>query len=382
MKLNGKWTKKKWVSYTIATCSAVLLYVILSNLGSISGSFGSLYEFVRPVVLGAMIAYLFTPVANMFEQKVFKKMKNEGSKWILSVICALILIVLAVTLLVVAVIPQLVASISNFIENVGGYVDTLQDALQDLEDNAATGMFGFDIGKLANLGDTILSRISTYFSENATSLLNTSANFGKGVLDVVIAFILAVYFLLEKKRLLAALKKLLGLIMKPENYNAAGEFFGRCNNIIIRYISFDLIDGIIVGFINLIFMLFMGIPYAVLVSVIVGLTNLAPTFGPLIGGALGAFVLLLVHPWYGVTFIIFTIILQTVDGYILKPKLFGESLGISPLMILIAIILGGRLFGVVGILLAIPIAAILDFVYRDFVLKKLEEKHNKRYNIE
>jgi predicted PurR-regulated permease PerM len=128
-------------------------------------------------------------------------------------------------------------------------------------------------------------------------------------------------------------------------------------------------------------MAIIGIPYSVLISVIAGVTNLAPTFGPIVGAAIGAFILILVHPWFCVAFLIITIVLQTVDGYILKPKLFGESLGVSPLMILIAIILGGRLFGVAGILLAIPFAAILDFVYRDFVLKKLEEKYNSRYNI-
>ena len=96
---------------------------------------------------------------------------------------------------------------------------------------------------------------------------------------------------------------------------------------------------------------------------------------------IGGFILVLVNPWYGLWFIIFTVVLQTLDGYVLKPRLFGESLGISPLMILIAIILGGRLFGVAGILLAIPFAAIFDFTWRDIILKKLEEKQTKRYNI-
>ena len=129
-------------------------------------------------------------------------------------------------------------------------------------------------------------------------------------------------------------------------------------------------------------MLIAGQPYSVLISVIVGVTNLAPTFGPIVGCAIGAFILVLAsNPWYALWFIIFTIILQTIDGYILKPRLFGESLGVSPLMILIAIVLGGRKFGVIGILLAIPAAAIIDFIWKDYVIKKLEEKHSQRYNI-
>ena len=112
-----------------------------------------------------------------------------------------------------------------------------------------------------------------------------------------------------------------------------------------------------------------------------GITNLAPTFGPIVGAVIGAFILVLVNPWYALWFLIFTIILQTIDGYILKPRLFGESLGVSALMVLISIIIGGRLFGVIGILFAIPFAAIIDFVWKDYVIKKLEERKAKRYNI-
>ena len=326
MKFKGKWAKKKWVSYTIATCSAVVLYIILSNIGSIAEGFGSIYTFVKPVVTGMIIAYVFNPVANLFDRKVFKKIKNEGTRWKLSVAVTLILIILAVTLLFVALIPQLISSISTFISNVGGYVETLQKALRGLENTSAKGLFGFDLGKIANIGDTILAKISSYFSENMKDVVNTSANFGKGVFDIAISFILAIYLLLDKTRLLKAVKRLLSLLMKPENYRATGEFIKRCNNIIIRYISFDIIDGIIVGIVNFIVMAIIGIPYSVLISVIAGVTNLAPTFGPIVGAAIGAFILILVQPWFCVAFLIITIVLQTVDGYILKPKLFGESL--------------------------------------------------------
>ena len=124
-------------------------------------------------------------------------------------------------------------------------------------------------------------------------------------------------------------------------------------------------------------MMITGLPYAVLISVVVGVTNLAPTFGPIVGGVVGAFILVLVNPGYAICFLIFTLILQTVDGYILKPKLFGDSLGISSVLILVSIIILGRIFGVVGVLLSIPIAAIVDFMYRDLFLKPLEDRAEK-----
>lgn len=377
MKFNGKWVKKKWVSYTIATCSAVVLYMILSNIDSISEGFSSFYSFLRPVVTGLIIAYVFNPVSKLFENHVFKKVKNEGTKWKLSVGFSILTILIAVVLLFVALIPQLVDSIVTFASNLGGYVDALQEILHEYEDDS---FLGLNIGSIANMGDKILGNFSANFTSNMGNLVNTSANIGKSFFDLVLAFILAIYLLLDKNRLKNGISNFLRLVMKPERYDAAGDFIRRCNDIIIRYISFDIVDGIIVGIVNAVFMLIAGMPYAVLISVIVGVTNLAPTFGPIVGAVIGGFILVLVKPWYGLAFIIFTVILQTVDGYILKPKLFGESLGVSPLMILISIILGGRLFGVGGILLAIPFAAIIDFVYRDYCLKKLEEKRSKRYN--
>ena len=104
--------------------------------------------------------------------------------------------------------------------------------------------------------------------------------------------------------------------------------------------------------------------YAVMISVVVGITNTAPTFGPIVGAVIGALILVLVNPLWAAWFLIFTIILQTVDGYIIKPKLFGDTLGISSLLILIAIVVGGRMFGVVGIILGIPVAAIFDYIFK------------------
>ena len=118
----------------------------------------------------------------------------------------------------------------------------------------------------------------------------------------------------------------------------------------------------------------MGMQYVGMISVVIAVTNLIPTFGPIIGGLIGAFILLLINPLHALIFIIFTMVLQTLDGYVIKPKLFGNSLGVSGLLILIAIIVGGKMFGVVGILLAIPFAAIIDFVYKDYLLSALEKK--------
>ncbi len=381
MKFSKKILKQKWFSYTVATCSAVVLYLLLSNQSFLSGTISGIVKIIKPVLSGMIVAYIFNPLANLFDRKVFMKMKNEKTRWKLSVAFALIVLALCITLLCVALIPQLAESISTLIGNMGMYVDALQDLLKSFEDGSTGKLFGLDFSGLASYGDKLLDGIGEYFKENMQSVVMTSSSIGQGVFDAVIACILAIYFLLDKRRITAGVNKFFSLIMKDETYNKWGDFLNRCNDILIRYIGVDVVDGIVVGIVNFLFMIIMGMPYAALISVIVGVTNLAPTFGPIVGAAIGAFILVLINPWYALWFLIFTIILQTIDGYVLKPRLFGGSLGVSALMILIAIIVGGRLFGVIGILFAIPFAAIIDFVWKDYVIKKLEERKAKRYNI-
>ena len=381
MKLFGKWLKKKWVPYTIATCSAVVLYLVLSHLGSIWSGIASFFSIIKPVIMGIVVAYVFNPLANFFDRKVLTKIRNEKTRWTLSSVLALIVIVVCFILLCIALIPQLVESVVTLFNNMSGYLETLQGLLKQLEAGGAAEFLGINLSGLASIGDKIVGTIGTFFSENMESVYLTGTSIGKSVFDLVIALILAIYFLLGKRRIMPALSKLLSLLTKDESFEKLSDFMNRCNEILVRYNSVDIVDGIIVGVVNFLFMVIMRMPYAVLISVIVGVTNLAPTFGPIIGAVIGGFILVLVNPWQALWFIIFTVVLQTVDGYILKPKLFGDSLGVSSIMILISIVIGGRLFGVIGILLAIPFAAIIDFTWKDFVIKKLEERKAKRYNM-
>ena len=130
----------------------------------------------------------------------------------------------------------------------------------------------------------------------------------------------------------------------------------------------------IIGISNAIFMKAAGMPYIVLLSVVVGVANLVPTFGPFVGGTIGAFILVLVNPWYALWFLIFTFLIQTVDGYILKPRMFGDSLGVPAVWVLVSIIVFGRIFGILGVVVSIPLAAILTYMYRSWIMIKLEKR--------
>ena len=372
MKFNKDLLEKKWFAYTLAVCSAVVLFFILSNLGDIFRGLKMVYRILSPLVTGLVIAYIIDPFVTFLQNTIFANIKNEHTKKKLSVMTALVGIAIIIILLMVALIPQIIVSIKTLFGNMDGYIRSLQGFLQTASIEATKK--NIDISGITRFGDDILNFVGKKIPENFDGILTTSLSISKAIFDLFIAMFLAIYFLADKERLKGSFARLLKRIIKIEKYNAFASFWERCNSILIRYIAFDIIDGIIVGVANFIFMSIMGMPYSVLISLVVGVTNLAPTFGPIVGGIIGGFILVLVNPVQALWFIIFTIILQTIDGYILKPKLFGGSLGVPGVWILISIIVGGRIFGVAGILLAIPFAAIVDFIYHDLILQDARKR--------
>lgn len=375
MKFNKDLLEKRWAAYTLATCSAVVLYFLLSNVSDIFKGIGFVYRIISPLITGLIIAYIIDPFVTFLQNTVFSNVKSEHTRKKLSVTVALVGIAIFIILLMVALIPQIVVSIKTLFGNMDNYIRSLQGFLQTASIEAAER--GIDISGITRFGDDILNVAGKKIPENFDGILTTSLSISKAIFDLFIAMFLAIYFLADKDRLRGSFSRLLKRVIKADSYKAFSSFWERCNSILIRYIAFDIIDGIIVGVANLIFMSVAGMPYSILISLVVGITNLAPTFGPIVGGIIGGFILVLVNPFYALWFIIFTVVLQTIDGYILKPKLFGGSLGVPGVWILISIIVGSRILGVAGILLAIPFAAIVDFIYHDLIFKDAEKSENQ-----
>ncbi len=372
MKFDKNLLEKKWVYYSVATCSAVVLFVLLMNIPFFMGIIKKAVSYLKPVISGVVIAYVMNPMLNFFERTIFSKIKSKKIRRTLGVALSAIIVIAVFTLLFVSVLPQIVSNIVVFFNNFDGYAKSLQTVLRSFKQTAA--QFNIDISDFTSISDDIIKALSKMIPNNFGSILNTSMNIGMGVFNLVLAFIFAIYFLSDKERMIKGFKHLLKLIIPDRRYVESALFWKRCNKILLSYLGGELLDALIVGLANFIFMTIAGMNYKILVSVIVGVTNLAPTFGPIVGGVIGVFILLFASPMDALLFVIFTLVLQTLDGYVIKPKLFGTSLGVSSLWILVSILLFGRLFGVLGILLAIPLAAICDFVYRDGILKKLEQR--------
>ncbi|MBQ8959994.1 MAG: AI-2E family transporter [Ruminococcus sp.] len=363
---------KRWFATALGGCITVAFYLLISNIVDIWQGFTQILGYFSTVMGGCALAYMMNPLAKLYERTLFRRIRKEAPKWTVSIVLALTTVILFLVLIMSILIPQLIDSISMFIGNLDSYAKSLQSFIRSFlpEDHESPSFQNFVLSS-----ENIINTIVDYIMENSSKIINFSTNAGKSVVNWVIAFILSIYLLGAKNRLKAGLKRLLRASLSKKHYKSTASFLSHCNDILNRYVIFDLIDGLIVGTVNAVFMAALGMQYAGLVSVVVGITNLVPTFGPMVGAIIGGFILLMVKPFHALLFVIFTIILQTVDGYIIKPKLFGGTLGVSGLWILIVIIACGRIYGIVGILLAIPIAAITDYIYREMLLPALERRN-------
>ena len=366
----------RWIPYTIASCSAVVLYVIITHFHTIHEVFGALFGYTFPVVMGMIFAYILDPLVRALERFPFGKLRNRHLSRNLSVALAFVFLLVFLIILMSALIPQVISSVLSFIDNMDGYISQLLSLINSFGLTVEENVEGFDLdlSAVTTYSANILSTISNYLRENLAVVLSSSTSIGNHIFTWIITIILSIYFLIDLNSIVKGFKRFLRLIVPEEKQVGLQLFLLKCNSIIGKYVVYELVDALIVGVSNFIFMTIMQIPYAVLISVVVGVTNLAPTFGPLVGAVISAFILLLADPWNALAFIVFTIILQTVDGYVIKPKMFGGTLGVSSVVILAFIIIGGRMFGVWGLLLAIPTAAIVDFVYHESFLPFLERR--------
>ena len=364
-------TKRK-NSYIIALCISIILFAILTHLPEIAIVQQSVGAYFNTVIIGCIIAYLMNPLAKFYERKLFRNLKR--GRWALSVFLAFVTFVAVIAGLLLILIPQLVNSIISLMDRLPEYQTQIHSLFQEY------GLTGFI--SIPESADEVLSRFVEWLKGYQSDIIAFWLGVAKILINIAIASVLSIYLLMAKSKLKADFKEFLSALLREEKLNGVLNYFRRCDYIVNRYLVFSILDSLIVGGINAVVMLGLRMPHAGLISIIVGVTNLIPTFGPVIGGAVGALLLLLENPLYALIFLVITMVLQICDGYIIKPRLFGNSLGVSGLLILLAIVTLGKAFGMGGLLLAIPVAAICDFTYREALLpylkrRKLQQKKSE-----
>ena len=364
---NSPLNPNRWLPQAISLSMAVTVYVILTHINALRAAFATFLGFFTPVLLAGVIAYLVNPLANLYRDTLFKNVRRHARR-IGSNTLAFLTVFAFLSALLIVLVPQLIVGVTAFVDNLSAFAANASTTLPDIK------LFGVDVNLVGIIAtpEELVTASATFLRQNTDVILQTSTIAGKGIIQWAIAILLSIYLLFEKDRLKRGSLKVMNALLAPDQFERAIGFLGRCNSILKRYVIFNLLDSLIIGSVNALFMTVVGIPYVGLVSFVVAVTNLAPTFGPLIGAAIGALILSLVDMRLTLIFLAFTAVLQVLDGYVIKPRLFGSSLGVSSLLILIGIVVGGRMFGSIGVLLAIPTVAILDNLYRENFLPWLE----------
>ena len=365
----NKTEKNRWSGLTISLCIVVVFYMILSHIGSLRGFFNSFLALTSTVIIGAVIAYTVNPLAVFIYKRLKKVIKSsENAAWILSANISLISVLALVVALLVVTVPMLVENITTFAMGLSGYMNSLKSLVlsTELDEDVKNAIVDFirDQSSLtAVIRQFVLGKDIT-----ASGVIQFSASLTSSAFNFLIGIILAFYFLIGKKKLVELLSEFFVLVIPSKHYDNCKNVWNRFNAIFSRFIVCEIVDSLIVGVVNALFMLGMQMPYAVFCSVVVALTNLAPTFGPFVGAFICAIILLLAQPEFVIPFLIFTLALQLIDGYVIKPRLFGSALKVPAFLVLVFLVVGGKIWGVPGVLLAIPLAAILSYIYREIAV--------------
>lgn len=367
----------------IACC--ILLYLIIINWSVFSTGVEKVLMILSPFIWGFVIAYLLRPMMGFFEKhltgplgsRLFRKRKHRA--FIFGRLAALILseafMVLIIFLLLRMVLPQLYASIESIVVNSPDYYDKIVAWAGKLLSNYPQ-VNDTVVSLVGNMSDSLVEWIKTTILPQMTNLVTNITSgvyyFLRGVYYIVIGIIVSIYILFNKEKVGTGAKKIIYSIFSLAFSKKILESARFSDGIFMGFIAGKIVDSAIIGVICYICCALMKIQYAVLVAVIVGVTNIIPFFGPLIGAIPSAFIILIVSPIKSLEFIIFILLLQQFDGNILGPKILGESIGVNGFWVMFSIILGGGLFGFAGMLLGVPVFVVIYTAISHFIDKKLK----------
>ena len=365
--------------------TTVLIFFFV-NIKSVFGVLKSVFAVIAPILYGLVIAYLLNYPYKAFYDHAFKKMGTKHN-WLkklkkpLSLVLSYIIIFGIVTFLVSTLIPELSSSITTLVDNIPVYEQAIRSASDSVVEfiRNISGYNLYEYTSYTNLISLITGNDTTEFIKNLftnfiPSAFSTVLGIGTGLYNWVIGVIISIYLLASKERLLRQCKIAI-VAYAPERFykrffKVADVFNNKCG----RFIVGKIIDSTIIGIMCFIGLSIFRFHYPLLISVIIGVFNLIPFFGPIIGAVPTTFLLLIINPMEALGFLIFIIVLQQFDGNILGPRILGETVGISGFWIMVSVIVGGGLFSVPGMLLGVPVFAAVYTLVEEGALRRLKKK--------
>lgn len=361
---------KSTISNIITVCTAVLLYLAISNFAMVRKVLGSVYGIISPFVVAFVLAFLLHTPVEWFEKTVFKKLKGKRA---LSILASYIIVAVIISALVVAAAPQIADSILSVGNNIPTYLQSLSDFLNKLITD-----YNWDpefVSYVTEALNDVFKNISAFTLALVPKFLNWSVSLGGFAVDFFMSVIASVYMLATKERLIFQIKKFLYAFFKQKRADRIIEIGNITNIMFSKFINGKMMDSLIIAIICFIGMSFIYRPYALLISIVIGITNMIPFFGPFIGAIPSIVILLMVSPLDAVVFAIFVLALQQFDGNILGPKILGDSTGLAPIWVLVAITIGGGLFGFAGMLVGVPTFAVIYSLLSENMDKRLAAKN-------
>ena len=362
MNKNNKWQLTGRVaSNLIVVFAGVAFYMALSHFDAIRALLGSWMSILSPFVGGLALAYLLDAPVRFLERKL-------GGRRILCIAIAYVLAFLVVGFLLRIVLPQIGDSLFLLVVRIPAYLEKLGALME----NSRLDELGLDsvLGSYQELLESLSGKVTSFLPR----IVDYGVAIGNGFVGAITAVISSVYMLAGKDRLLRQLRKAVLVLLPLPRARQALAICAHANQVFGGFIIGKIIDSSIIGVLCFVCMLLLRLPFAVLISVIVGVTNIIPFFGPFIGAVPSILILLIVDPISALKFAVFVLLLQQFDGNILGPKILGNSTGLSALWVLVAIIVSGGLFGFVGMVLGVPVFAVLYALVSSFFARRLREK--------
>ncbi|MCT4663422.1 MAG: AI-2E family transporter [Tissierellales bacterium] len=347
----------------------IICYHFIVNFGQIQMGFSYVLQVVSPIVIGLILAYLIEPIIKSMISK---------TKWKRKKVVALVflIIVLIVVMSIITLLPALATSISNLISDAPAFKNQVIEVITKLSKNYSI-LNEFDIqSKIMEFLTDSNGKSLELLNAVLKGIVENSAGISKGSMNFFMGLIIAYYFLVQKDDFLKNSGKILSKIMKKEQYKKVTSLLSKSNRVFLSYLGGKVLDSSIIAFIAFIGMWIMKVPYAILFAILLGITNMIPYFGPVIGAIPVVIVTLFYSPMKAFMVAIYILILQQVDGLIIGPKILGDKVGVGPFWIIVSVLVGGNIMGVWGMLIAVPIAAVIIDLVSDYA--ELEEKIEKK----
>lgn len=388
-KSNGKYFKFG-ITIFLALSGSILFFYLLFFGADLKNTIIKFISIFSSIIFGIGLAYILNPLCMFFEKnimkKIFKKiLKKESSKKNefklsrgFSIFLTMITFGVILYGLIILIVPQVIESIQNIILRIPQYLSNANvwannfiekyPEFDELSDDVWINIEDWFTSYLVPGLQSFISRVSSSLVGSVVSIFN-------GLLNFIIGIIVSIYLLHNKEIFCAQAKKVSYALLREERANTLINNMRYGNKIFGGFLSGKILDSIIIGIICYICMLILKMPYSALISVVVGVTNIIPYFGPFIGAIPCAIIIFLINPMKCLTFIIFILILQQFDGNILGPKILGESTGLNSFWVIFSITLFSGFFGVLGMFIGVPVFAVIYAAIKTFVNERLEKKN-------